>query len=185
MESTNNNELNEKDNSVSTETTTVEQQPTLQTNGVADFNKVIFNNRSVTPHILLDHFKEMLTNNKIVFYDKRGNKNEFDNMGISSRRTVKMEDKNGTRNKYVVVMKTYIHLMGDVVVMEWDDDEVSYTTKLNHADLQNWSGKMHWKGTYSQVQSQLQTQAKIQTELQPEVQAETPTQTQTQIQDQE
>ena len=48
------------------------------TNNVVDLNKLIFNNRNVTPHILLDHFKGMLSNDKIVFYNKRGVKNEFD-----------------------------------------------------------------------------------------------------------
>jgi len=125
---------------------------------VVDINNLIFNNRNVTSHILLDHFKGMFSNDKIVFYDKRGKKEEFDNMGVVSKRYVKVEDRNGTRNKFVVVMKTYLHLMGDVVVMEWDNSEVKYTTKINHEDLQNWSGRMYWKGTYSQSQAQLQTQ---------------------------
>ena len=47
--------------------------------------------------------------------------------------------------KYTVSMKTYLHLSGDVVIMEWLDGEVKYTTKLNHSDLKNWSSKMYWK----------------------------------------
>ena len=152
----------------------------VNTNNVIDLNKVIFNNRNVTPHILLDHFKGMLSNDKIVFYDKRGVKNEFDNSGISSRKYVHVEDKRKEkRTKFVVVMKTYLHLMGDLVVMEWDNGEVRYTTKLNHEDLQNWSEKMYWKGTYSQVQTQLQAQTTEQTPEQTQVQTQVQTSEQT------
>ena len=43
-------------------------------------------------------------------------------------------------------MKTYLHLVGDLVIMEWFDGEVKFNTKINHPDLKNWSGKMYWKG---------------------------------------
>lgn len=182
MELTNNNtqadkvektEAKDSAPDVTVPTPTVEQKTT--TNNASELNKLNFNNKNVTPHILLDHFKGMLSSDKIVFYDKRGGKFEFDNMGVTSRRYVKVDDRNGSRNKFVVSMKTYLHLMGDVVVMEWDNSEVKYTTKLNHIDLQNWSGKMYWKGTYSQVQGQLQAQAKVENKTQLEISAQVPT----------
>ena len=143
----------------STQTTST-QTPSTQTPSTQT-TKPLYNNKNVTTHILLEQFKEMLTKDKVVFYDKKGRKSEFDNMGIFSRRTVKLEDKNGPRNKFIVVMKTYLHLSGDMVTMEWDNTEVKYTTKLNHPDLENWSSKMYWKGTYSESQAELKGKNKV------------------------
>jgi hypothetical protein len=104
-----------------------------------------------TSQISLNEFMGLLTTNPMVYYNKRGKQHTFDNMGVASKKSVKVEDRTGIRYKYIVVMKTYLHLMGDVVVFEWDNGEVKYTTKLNHPDLNNWSGRLYFDSVKSVV----------------------------------
>lgn len=109
---------------------------------------------SVTPNLSFGNFKKLFENKVVTFYDKYGRENEFDNYGIIKRTSEEIKDKNGkpmtdekgnVRTKYTVYMKTYINLMGDVVMITWDNDEVSFYTKLGHPDLTNWGRKMYWK----------------------------------------
>jgi hypothetical protein len=103
------------------------------------------NYKNVSPNITLEQFKSLLSKDKIVFFDSRGKSTEFYNEGIVGRHYDTIKDKDKMKYKYTVSMKTYLHLSGDVVIMEWLDGEVKYTTKLNHSDLKNWSSKMYWK----------------------------------------
>ena len=111
------------------------------------------NNKNVTTSITLEKFKSFLSQDKIVFYDKSGKETEFFNDGVFGRRSEIVygkrsesdKEKENAKPKFTVSMNTYLHLMGDIIVMEWFDNEVKYTTKLNHADLKNWSSKMYWK----------------------------------------
>ena len=82
---------------------------------------------------------------------------------------IKVEDKNGSRTKYIVTMRTYLHLSGDLVIIEWDNSEVKYTTKLNHPELENWTSKMYWKGVYSESQKELKVQKEKNSEKNSEV----------------
>jgi hypothetical protein len=98
---------------------------------------------TITSKVAMDEFKGMFSQKLISFYDKKGRIIEFDNEGVCRRYTTEVSDSNGkTRTKYYVMIKTYISLMGDMVVFTWDNNEVTFTTKLNHPDLENWGGKM-------------------------------------------
>jgi hypothetical protein len=167
MESTNNEKMNTL--VVDDVVTVVDTVPDVVTNtnteqkstNVEDkdgFTTVIrgrSNNKNVTTSITLEKFKSLLSQDKIVFYDKSGKETEFFNDGVFGRRSEiiygkrsesdKEKDKDNAKPKFTVSMNTYLHLMGDIIVMEWFDNEVKYTTKLNHADLKNWSSKMYWK----------------------------------------
>jgi hypothetical protein len=96
--------------------------------------------------IPFNKFKEMLSGEKFIYYDKYGRATELDNDGVFGRKYETIKEKDTTKYKFTVSMKTYLSLVGDVIVMEWLDGEVKYYTKLNHPDLKNWSGRMYWKG---------------------------------------
>ena len=135
--------------------TSVEQTPTTvpTTDDFTSVTRSKFNKMDVSANITLEQFKALLTKDKIVYYDKRGRSNEFDNEGILRRHceTIKEKNKEDEKDKpkykFTVWMKTYLHLAGDIVIMEWFDGEVKFNTKLNHQDLKNWSGRMYWRGT--------------------------------------
>ena len=55
------------------------------------------------------------------------------------------DEKGVARVRHIVHIKTYVSLMGDILMFTWDNDEVSFYTKLNHSELPNWGGKMFWK----------------------------------------
>jgi hypothetical protein len=159
MESTNNEIINTLVTDVVPVVTDVvpntnAEQKTTNVDDTDGFTKVTrgrSNNKNVTTSITLEKFKSLLSQDKIVFYDKSGKQSDFCNDGVFGRRTEivyekrsEKEKENG-KNKFTVSMNTYLHLMGDIVVMEWFDNEVKYTTKLNHGELKNWSSKMYWK----------------------------------------
>lgn len=133
------------------------QQQVIQsenTDGFIDVAKCKNSRFETTPHLSLPDFQKLFSNKTITYYDKKGNKYEFENWGILKKTTEQMKDKTGKvitdekgtpRIKYTVHMKTYISLMGDVVMVSWDNNEVSFYTKLNHQDLSNWGKKMYWK----------------------------------------
>ena len=134
----------------------VEQQVT-QPENTDDFTAVTSrkNGRfATTPHLSLSNFQKLFSNKSVIYYDKRGNKYDLENCGIVKRTSDQVKDKNGkvitdengnTRIKHTVHMKTYVSLMGDIVMISWDNNEVSFYTKLNHPELQNWGKKMYWK----------------------------------------
>ena len=98
---------------------------------------------TVSSKISMNEFRAMLSQKIISFYDKKGRNIDFDNDGIYRRYNSVVIDGNGkSRTRYSIAIKTYLHLMGDIVVFTWDNDEVTYTTKLNHPNLENWGGKM-------------------------------------------
>ena len=150
------------------------------------FTKVIrgkYNYKNVTPNITLEQFKALISKDKIVFYDKHGKSSEFVNEGIFGRHYDTVKDKDKMKYKFTVSMRTYLNLTGDIVVMEWLDGEVKYTTKLNHCDLKNWSSKMYWNELpKAKVQEQAQAQAQEQAQEQEQVQAQEQAQEQEQEQ---
>lgn len=167
MDCTNNGTTNELTNELTSEATnqpTSEptNQPTIDptseptndstNDGFTQVTRRNVDNKDVSTNITLERFKTLLTKDKIQFYDKRGRLSEFDNDGILKRycETIKEknkeDDKDKPKYKFTVWMKTYLHLSGDVVIMEWFDGEVKFNTRLNHPDLKNWSGRMYWKG---------------------------------------
>ncbi len=100
----------------------------------------------VTPTITLDAFKRLFGNEKVVFYNKKGRQQDFENDGVCRRYSEEVKDNTGkVRTRYVVITKTYLHLMGDRIMYTWDNDEVSFYTQLGHPDLDNWGGKMYWE----------------------------------------
>lgn len=100
----------------------------------------------VTPTITLDTFKYLFGNDKVVFYNKKGRQQEFENDGVCRRYSEEVKDSTGKlRTRHVVIIKTYLHLMGDRIMFTWDNDEVSFYTQLGHPDLDNWGGKMYWE----------------------------------------
>jgi len=100
----------------------------------------------VTPTITLDAFKRLFGNEKVVFYNKKGRQQGFENDGVCRHYSEEVKDNTGkVRTRYVVITKTYLHLMGDRIMYTWDNDEVSFYTQLDHPDLDNWGGKMYWE----------------------------------------
>jgi hypothetical protein len=108
----------------------------------------------VTQNLSFVNFQKLFSNKVITYYDKYGRETEFDNYGITKRTSEEVKDKNGNpllnekgdaRTRHTVYMKTYISLMGDIVMITWDNDEVSFYTKLGHPELRNWGRKMYWK----------------------------------------
>lgn len=109
---------------------------------------------SVTPNLSYANFQKLFSGKVVTFYDKYGRDTEFENYGVMRRTSEEVKDKNGklvtdekgtVRTRHTVYMKTYVSLMGDIVMFTWDDGEVSFYTKLNHPDLPNWGRKMYWK----------------------------------------
>lgn len=157
---------NETQNETPNETQNETANNVESNEGFTEVKKNKFDNK-ITEEIELNAFKKMVNNKMIYFYDKRGRKCEFENYGVVSSRTFeikekvkeeakpesepktekteKTEDKYTTRYKYVVSIRTYLQLEGDIVVMEWEKNEVKYHTKLNHPELKNWSSRMFWK----------------------------------------
>jgi len=118
----------------------------IQTNNLNTTNeKKTTKYKGVTLKITLEEYENLLKSNNLVFYNKAGKKLEFENNRIKSKKYVKVFDKEKERIKLMVTMETYLHMMGDLILMEWDNEQVTYTTKINHADLKNWSGIMYWK----------------------------------------
>lgn len=100
----------------------------------------------VTPSITLDAFKCLFGNDKVVYYNKKGRQQEFENEGVCRRYSEEVKDSAGkVRTRYIVVTKAYLHLTGDKIMYTWDNNEVSFYTQLNHPDLDNWGGKMYWE----------------------------------------
>ena len=132
---------------VTQETTT--QETTTTQNGNDGFTRVVRSKMgkfSVTPKISLDKFKNLFSNKTMSYFDKRGNQMEYDNEGVHKRYSEEITETNGkSRTRYVVIMKTYINLMGDMITFTWDNEEASFYTKFNHPDLSNFGGKMFWK----------------------------------------
>lgn len=120
------------------------------------FTKVVKkkNNNIVVAECSLDKFKRVITDKVISYYDRRGKECEFENWGISKRLIEEVKDRDGkvvkdengnVKKRFIVYMKTYLSLVGDIVILTWSDNEVSYYTNLNHPELKNWGGKMYWK----------------------------------------
>ena len=131
-----------------------QQQQQISSTGVVEvstdgFTKVLKNKRpriEVTPTITLDAFKRLFGNEKIVFYNKKGRQQDFENDGVCRRYSEEVKDSTGkVRTRHVVITKTYLHLTGDRIIYTWDNDEVIFYTQLGHPDLDNWGGKMYWE----------------------------------------
>ncbi len=132
----------------------VHQEEQFDNDGFTKVNKVKKQKHLVISKLSLQNFQKLFSNKVITYYNKNGKKNEFDNFGVIKRTVEEVKDKNGNtilneaglpRTRYTVYMNTYISLMGDVVMVTWDNEEVSFYTKIGHPDLQNWGRKMYWK----------------------------------------
>jgi hypothetical protein len=132
----------------------IDIQQTTNNDGFTKVSRTKNGKISVTSQLSLANFYKLFSNKTITYYDKRGKKHEFDNEGIIKKYIEQVKDKSGkvitdekgnVRLKYTVHVKTYISLMDDIVMISWDNNEVSFYTKLNHHQLNNWGGKMYWK----------------------------------------